>query len=131
MLPSTEVKPPQGAEPPAVSGNGNVLFRQVRRVFVFIFGISVLIVGIVMIVAPGPAFVVIPLGLAILATEFVWAQRVLHRLKQGVADAAGVSQANLPRWVRLFAPKKEPVGTQVTTNVAAGTTPEHGPVPPC
>src|SRR5262245_3469082 len=131
MSSSIDVKPQDETSCAKAPRNSNLLFRQVRRALVFIFGISVLIVGIVMIVAPGPAFVVIPLGLAILATEFVWAQRVLHRLKQGVADAAGVSQANLPRWVRLFAPKKEPVGTQVTTNVAAGTTPEHGPVPPC
>jgi uncharacterized protein (TIGR02611 family) len=49
----------------------------VRRAFVLVFGTLVLLVGIAMIVLPGPAIVVIPLGLAILATEFLWARRLL------------------------------------------------------
>ena len=131
MIPSTDVKSPQGAEAPAAPANGNVLFRQVRRVLVFIFGISVLIVGIVMIVAPGPAVVVIPLGLAILATEFVWARRVLQRLKQGLADAqAGVSQANLPRWVRFFVPKKTQPEGHVETRLPARAGSHCDPTPP-
>jgi hypothetical protein len=131
MFPSTDVKPPQGTEVPATPDNGNVLFRQIRRVLVFIFGISVLIVGIVMIVAPGPAVVVIPLGLAILATEFVWAQRVLHRLKQGLADAhAGVSQANLPRWVRFFVPKKDATSAEIGTVAPREVTSHCDSTPP-
>jgi len=38
--------------------------------------------GIALIVLPGPAVIVIPLGLAILATEFFWARRLLRRIKQ-------------------------------------------------
>jgi uncharacterized protein (TIGR02611 family) len=56
--------------------------RQARRAIVLVIGLSVLVVGIALIVLPGPAFVVIPIGLAILATEFVWAQRLLHTLKE-------------------------------------------------
>ena len=52
-----------------------------RRILVAIFGFSVLLVGVVMIVLPGPAFIVIPLGLAILATEFVWAHKLLEKAK--------------------------------------------------
>ena len=52
-----------------------------RRIVILITGITVLLVGIVMIVLPGPAIVVIPIGLAILATEFVWAKRLLYRFK--------------------------------------------------
>ena len=84
------------------------MLRQVRRVLVFVFGISVLLVGVVMIVAPGPATVVIPLGLAILATEFLWARRLLESLKSRLADAhSAASRANLPRWLRVFLPKPE------------------------
>jgi uncharacterized protein (TIGR02611 family) len=54
----------------------------VRRFIVFLLGMSVLLVGVVMLVAPGPALIVIPLGLGILATEFVWARTILHRLKE-------------------------------------------------
>ncbi len=55
--------------------------RRIKRVFVAIIGFTVLSAGIAMIVLPGPAILVIPLGLAILATEFIWARRLLKRLK--------------------------------------------------
>ncbi len=50
-----------------------------RRWLVGIIGTTVLLVGLALIFLPGPAFVVIPVGLAILATEFVWARRYLER----------------------------------------------------
>lgn len=53
----------------------------VRKVVYSILGITVLTIGIVMIVLPGPAVIVIPLGLAILAGEYAWARRVLRRGK--------------------------------------------------
>jgi tellurite resistance protein TerC len=46
-------------------------------------GASVLAFGIALILLPGPAVIVIPIGLAILATEFLWARRILRRLRQG------------------------------------------------
>ena len=52
-----------------------------KRIVIAIVGFSVLIVGVAMIILPGPAFIIIPLGLAILATEFVWAQRLLTKAK--------------------------------------------------
>ena len=52
---------------------------RVRKVVYSIVGISVIVIGIVMIVLPGPAVIVIPLGLAILAGEYAWARRVLRR----------------------------------------------------
>lgn len=55
--------------------------RLAKRIFVSVLGFSVIIVGILMIVTPGPAIVVIPAGLAILAVEFAWARRWLRRLK--------------------------------------------------
>lgn len=48
------------------------------RVLVVVNGLALLIGGLVMLVLPGPALVVIPLGLAMLALEFVWAERLLH-----------------------------------------------------
>ena len=52
-----------------------------KRIVIAIVGFTVLLLGVVMIVLPGPAFIIIPLGLAILATEFVWAQRLLAKAK--------------------------------------------------
>lgn len=61
-------------------------YLTLRRALVLIVGISIVIVGIVMIVIPGPAIVVIPAGIALLATEFLWARRLLDRLKKTIAS---------------------------------------------
>jgi uncharacterized protein (TIGR02611 family) len=60
--------------------------RVARKVAVAVIGASVLAFGVALIVLPGPAFIVIPLGLAILATEFLWARRLLHRVKESATS---------------------------------------------
>jgi tellurite resistance protein TerC len=57
-------------------------FASLRRSIILLVGTTVVIIGIIMLVTPGPAIVVIPLGLAILATEFVWARRLLSKFKE-------------------------------------------------
>ncbi len=57
---------------------------QVKRLLVTAVGFTILFIGVLMIVLPGPAFVFIPAGLAILATEFVWARRLLQRVKDTI-----------------------------------------------
>jgi tellurite resistance protein TerC len=57
-------------------------YRQARRIVVLVLGTSVLLIGIAMIVLPGPAVVVIPIGLGILAVEFAWARRWLQKIRQ-------------------------------------------------
>ena len=52
-----------------------------RKLIIAIIGGTVLLIGVALIVLPGPAFIVIPIGLAILATEFAWAGSVLARAK--------------------------------------------------
>jgi putative membrane protein len=54
-------------------------FHCLRRLAIAVVGGTVLLVGIAMVVLPGPALLVIPLGLGILATEFIWARRWLKR----------------------------------------------------
>jgi uncharacterized protein (TIGR02611 family) len=54
-----------------------------RKLAVAVIGMSVLAFGVALIVLPGPAFIVIPIGLVILATEFLWARRLLRLLRQG------------------------------------------------
>lgn len=49
------------------------------RVLVVLVGITVLLAGIIMLLTPGPAFAVIPIGLFILALEFVWAEQALSK----------------------------------------------------
>lgn len=55
---------------------------------VLILGCAVLLAGVAMLVMPGPGVLVIILGLVILATEFVWAERVLDRTTVTAAGAA-------------------------------------------
>ena len=63
--------------------------HHVKRLIVAVIGFSVLAAGIAMIVLPGPAFIVIPLGLVILATEFVWAKRFLQKMKSKLKGKHG------------------------------------------
>jgi tellurite resistance protein TerC len=58
-------------------------FQAALRLVRIIMGFTVLLIGIIMIVAPGPATIVIPVGLAILATEYAWARRYLQKFKEG------------------------------------------------
>jgi hypothetical protein len=60
-----------------------------RKLIIAIIGGTVLLIGIALIVLPGPAFIVIPIGLAILATEFAWAQRAVTKARAIVAKARG------------------------------------------
>ncbi len=60
----------------------------IRRLVVGVVGGTVLLIGIIMIVTPGPAVVVIPMGLAILATEFIWAKTLLLKVKEKLKKAA-------------------------------------------
>jgi tellurite resistance protein TerC len=71
-----------------------------KRLLVAITGGTVLALGVAMMVLPGPAVLVIPAGLAILATEFLWARRALQKCK-GTAAKARISLNGL-----RFAPRK-------------------------
>jgi hypothetical protein len=51
----------------------------VRKVVYSVIGLTVLLLGIAMMVLPGPAIIFIPLGLAILASEYAWARRIIRR----------------------------------------------------
>ncbi len=63
-------------------------YKTARRIVVAVVGASVLLVGIIMIVTPGPAVLVIPIGLAILAIEFVWARHWLKKLREMISRRA-------------------------------------------
>lgn len=59
-----------------------------KRIVIGIVGGSVLAIGICLIVLPGPAFVVIPVGLGILGLEFAWARIWLKKAKAKAEDVA-------------------------------------------
>lgn len=57
--------------------------KQAKRVISVLFGFTVLLLGVIMLVTPGPGIPAIVVGLAILGTEFVWARRLLKKFKDG------------------------------------------------
>ena len=56
--------------------------QQAKRFLKILFGFTLLAIGVVMIVTPGPGWLTIFLALGVLAAEFVWARRLLERLKE-------------------------------------------------
>lgn len=56
--------------------------HQAKRFFRILFGFTLLIAGVAMIATPGPGWLTILLALAVLGAEFVWARRLLERLKR-------------------------------------------------
>jgi uncharacterized protein (TIGR02611 family) len=78
--------------------------RERGRLFRIGFGIVgglVLLGGVIMLVTPGPAFVLIPIGLAMLSLEFVWAERLLEKsLEQ--AQVAQQKAAQTTRTQRIL-----------------------------
>ena len=77
-----------------------MLIKYARRIVVAIVGMTVLLFGLALTVLPGPAFIVIPIGLAILATEFAWARRWLKIVKE--AADKGVDRLSAFPWARRW-----------------------------
>lgn len=64
------------------------IWQNTKRAIVMVVGVVLLAGGLVMLVTPGPGLVLIVAGLAVLATEFVWAERMLDKAKAQAAAAA-------------------------------------------
>lgn len=56
-----------------------------RRIAIAVVGLTLLVLGVIMLVAPGPGLIVIPVGLAILGLEFAWARRWLGKVREGIS----------------------------------------------
>ncbi|MHC4128635.1 MAG: PGPGW domain-containing protein [Planctomycetota bacterium] len=70
--------------------------RSAWRAIIAVIGVSVILIGVLLFFTPGPAILVIPLGLSILATEFLWAGRLLSSVKdraRAIMPARGGSEA--------------------------------------
>jgi ribonuclease D len=63
--------------------------KHIRRILISLIGGTVVLLGVIMLVTPGPAFIVIPAGLGILALEFAWARRLLKRAKSMFQKVGG------------------------------------------
>jgi uncharacterized protein (TIGR02611 family) len=85
---------------------------KVYRAAFVVAGVVILLGGLAMLVLPGPAFLVIPVGLAILSLEFVWAGRLLDTALVR-ADHAKEKAANTTRRQKVLS------GVAIATAVAA------------
>ena len=72
----------------------HITYKAARRIVVGLVGLTVLVIGVVMIVTPGPALVVIPVGLAILSIEFAWARAWLRRLRESISNLNSSAQSD-------------------------------------
>jgi uncharacterized protein (TIGR02611 family) len=75
--------------------------KVVKRVIVSVVGATVLLIGVALLVLPGPAFIVIPIGLAILATEYAWARRWLRKVRRMASDVVSGRDRTAPRDSRI------------------------------
>jgi len=69
---------------------------QSRKVIAFVIGGTILVVGLIMVPGPGPGLLVMPVGLTILAMEFVWARKLLNQFNAR-AKKAGSAMVRTPR----------------------------------
>lgn len=73
------------------------VLRSSKRIAVLLVGVALLGAGIVMLVVPGPGLLVIIAGLAVLATEFVWAEVMLDHAKGMATKAKGAATSRFRR----------------------------------
>ena len=96
-----------------MAGTGAGASRVIRVLYAAV-GLTLFLGGVVMLVTPGPAFVVIPIGLFLLALEFTWAEVMLEKsLEQ--AEKAKQKAANTTRTQKVLS------GTATALAVAGGT----------
>jgi uncharacterized protein (TIGR02611 family) len=97
--------------------------EQVRRGLRIVVGFTLLLAGIVMIVTPGPGWLVILLGLGLLAAEFVWARRLMDRIKREGDRVRDAVMWRTTRDVPQEASPEPPAAPEV--NAAIGPTEPH------
>ncbi len=71
----------------------HLTYKVARRIVIGVVGATVLLIGVIMIVTPGPALVFIPVGLAILSIEFAWARIWLRKLRQSISNQNSKTRA--------------------------------------
>ncbi len=69
------------------------IIRHTKRVIVTVVGVTIVLAGLAMLVLPGPGWIAIIAGLALLATEYVWAKRLLESARRQAANGARAMSA--------------------------------------
>jgi uncharacterized protein (TIGR02611 family) len=78
-----------------------VIAQSGKRIAVFVIGAALVVGGIALLVLPGPGLLVIVAGLAVLATEFAWAERLLDQAKRQAAKATETAKRSIFRRRKL------------------------------
>jgi uncharacterized protein (TIGR02611 family) len=73
------------------------ILRSSKRAAILVIGLALVAGGLAMLVLPGPGILVVIAGLAVLATEFVWAERMLDTAKEQASKARGRATGALRR----------------------------------
>ena len=63
-----------------------ITYRWARRIVVAVIGGTILLIGVAMVILPGPAIIVIPIGLGVLGLEFAFARHWLRKLRATATD---------------------------------------------
>ncbi len=91
-----------------------ITYPWARRIVVAVIGGTIVLVGIAMVVLPGPAIIVIPLGLGVLGLEFAWARHWLRKLRATATDVVNRVRRR-PRTrlhLHLHRPELRPAGAR-------------------
>lgn len=73
------------------------ILRSTKRIVVLVVGLALVVGGIVLLVLPGPGLLVVIAGLAVLASEFAWAEFLLDKAKEQAARAGGAAKKGFRR----------------------------------
>lgn len=73
-----------------------MILKQAKQVVIFVVGATVVLLGVIMLVTPGQGVLTILAGLAILATEFVWARHLLKRVREQAGEAVRRIRGDTP-----------------------------------
>lgn len=82
------------------------ILRSTKRIVVLVVGLALVAGGLVMLVLPGPGILVVVAGLAVLATEFAWAEAVLDRAKDHAGKAKDAAAGVWRRRARGSGPEE-------------------------
>ena len=99
-----------------------ISLKTIKRITIFVVGGTVLAIGVALLVLPGPAFIVIPLGLAILAAEFTWARRWLRKARDLLPDDKGGDgfSALVARHIRNFLERASVRPNEAASDITKG-----------
>ena len=69
-----------------IQDTARITYKAARRIAILAVGSTIVALGVVMLVTPGPGLVVIPIGLAVLSIEFAWAKIWLRKVREGISN---------------------------------------------